>query len=195
MLTKDETFYVYNTSLVFILLFPLIFELKVNINDIFVITKFYKYQNGQCRRLIKLYILFIIFFLDILSPAYTNNKPLVMAFWWLKHTILKKMIWEKTCFKHCATWNEIFSVPSGTFDCFKVNTHFYTWILRLNNTTTRFATFITSTNSPFVIAQWYIMKGNVLSLFLSKYRKFLWSEMDWTLIGIVDECNMNLWYW
>ena len=46
LLTKDETFYVYNTSLVFILLFPWIFELKVNINDIFATTEFYKDLNG-----------------------------------------------------------------------------------------------------------------------------------------------------
>ena len=105
------------------------------------------------------------------------------------------MVWEKTCLKRCAAWNEIFIVPSSSFDCFEVNTHFYTWILRLNNTTTRFATFIPSTNSPFVIAQRYIMKGNVLSLFLSKYRKFSWSKMDWVLIGIVDYCNLDLWYW
>ena len=99
------------------------------------------------------------------------------------------MIWEKTCLKRCAALNEIFIVPSSSFDGFELNTHFYTWILRLNNTTTRFATFIKNTNSPFVIAQTYIMKVNVLSLFLSKYRKFFLSKMDSTLIGIVDYYN------
>ena len=130
MLTKDETFYVYNTSLVFILLFPWIFELKVNINDIFVTTKF-------C---------------DILSSAHTLNKPLIWYFDdWNTHSF--KNIQKKMCLKRCRALNEIFIVPYSIFDCFEVNTHFYTWILRLNNTTTRFATFITSTNNPFVIAE------------------------------------------
>ena len=124
-------------------------------------------------------------FCDILSSAHTLNKPLIWYFDdWNTHSF--KNIQKKMCLKRCRALNEIFIVPYSIFDCFEVNTHFYTWILRLNNTTTRFATFITSSNNPFVIAERYIMKGNVLSLFLSKYRKFLWSEMDWTLIGIVD---------
>ena len=180
MLTKDETFYVYNTSLVFILLFPWIFELKVNINDIFVTTKFAKYVAGllNCTT----YIGFSSIFCHQLIPLINHWYGILMI---ETHTHLKN-IRKKMCLKRCRALNEIFIVPYSIFDCFEVNTHFYTWILRHNNTTTRFATFITSTNNPFVIAERYIMKGNVLSLFLSKYRKFLWSEMDWTLIGIVD---------